>query len=235
MKRIITTSLLLLTIAAVASRTATAQSEPQTKLVQFQMVLLKRGPNWTAANSASSETRNRHHSFFEELITSGKAVIGGPVTEESELVGLYVLRVKTADEAKAVAAEDPLVKGGYVTAEIHPWWSEEVMKKPILPLKNMTTAYLGLLMRGDKWTPEKTPQTEALQAAHLANIRRLADTKKLVVAGPFGDDGRLRGIFVFKVSSIEEAKGLAATDPAVQAGRLVIDMHSWSVPEGILP
>jgi uncharacterized protein YciI len=59
--------------------------------------------------------------------------------------------------------------------------------------------------------------------------------KKLVVAGPFGDDGNLRGIFVFKVASLDEAKALAETDPAVIAGRLAIDMHPWLVPEGILP
>jgi len=59
--------------------------------------------------------------------------------------------------------------------------------------------------------------------------------KKLVVAGPFGDNGRLRGIFVFKVNSIDEARSLAATDPAVQAGRLALQIHPWTVPEGILP
>ena len=59
--------------------------------------------------------------------------------------------------------------------------------------------------------------------------------KKLVVAGPFGDDTALRGVFVFKVASIDEARALAETDPAVQAGRLVIEMHPWLVPEGILP
>jgi uncharacterized protein YciI len=126
------------------------------------------------------------------------------------------------------------VKAGFFVAEMHPWWSEDVMKKPSTPVK-LTTAYLALLTRGAKWTPEKTPATEELQKAHIANIVRLADLKKLVVAGPFGDNGQLRGIFVFKVASIEEARALTETDPAVQAGRLAIDLHPWMVPEGVLP
>jgi uncharacterized protein YciI len=59
--------------------------------------------------------------------------------------------------------------------------------------------------------------------------------KKLVVAGPFGDKGTLRGIFVFRVGSLDEARKLSETDPAVQAGRLALDIHPWLVPEGILP
>ena len=69
----------------------------------------------------------------------------------------------------------------------------------------------------------------------MDNINRLAETKKLVVAGPFGDNGTLRGIFVFKVASLAEAQALAETDPAVKAGRLALDIHPWLVPEGILP
>ena len=84
-------------------------------------------------------------------------------------------------------------------------------------------------------TPEKTPATEEIQKGHMANINRLAEMKKLIAAGPFGDDGRLRGIFVFRVESLEEAKNLTAGDPAVQAGRLAMDIHTWMVPEGILP
>ncbi|MGI8836442.1 MAG: YciI family protein [Pyrinomonadaceae bacterium] len=165
---------------------------------------------------------------------SGKAVIAGRLDDDGEIRGVYVLRAKSAAEAKEWAENSPVVKSGQIIVEMHPWWSEDVMKKTTTPEKS-TRAYLGLLFRGDKWTPEKTPATEELQRAHLANIGRLEKLNKLVVAGPFGDNTPLRGIFVFRVASIDEARELAATDPAVQAGRLKIEMHPWIVPEGILP
>ena len=66
-----------------------------------------------------------------------------------------------------------------------------------------------------------------LQKAHLANIRRLAGIGKLALAGPFLDDGELRGIYIFAVDTVEEARELTATDPAVQAGSLEMEMHPW--------
>ena len=99
----------------------------------------------------------------------------------------------------------------------------------------MATYYLGLLSRGPQWTPEVTPATQKLFAAHLANIQRLIASGKLVVAGPILDDSGLSGIFVFKVDSLKEAEALAATDPAVQAGRLTVAVHPWAVEKGVLP
>jgi len=66
-----------------------------------------------------------------------------------------------------------------------------------------------------------------LQRAHMDNIKRLADDKKLIVAGPFLDTGDLRGIFIFNVETIEEAEALTNTDPAIKAGRLVMELHLW--------
>jgi uncharacterized protein len=66
-----------------------------------------------------------------------------------------------------------------------------------------------------------------LQRAHLDNINRLAKAGKLVVAGPFLDAGDIRGIYIFNVETIEEAEALTKTDPAIQAGRLVMELHPW--------
>jgi hypothetical protein len=49
----------------------------------------------------------------------------------------------------------------------------------------------------------------------------------LILAGPFLDDQQLRGIFLFTVESVEEARLLTATDPAVKPGSLGMELHPW--------
>jgi uncharacterized protein len=226
---------LLLSLIAAFSTAAQEKTEPQFKLVEFHMALLKFGPAVKNADqNQMKEIHQQQRSYFEELVKSGKAVLGGPFSDEGDVKGVYVFRAKNAEEARGWAEADPAVKAGYLAVEMHPWWSAEVMKPAAQPLK-FTKAYFAFLTRGEKWTPEKTPQSEEIQKAHLANINRLAQMGKLVVAGPFGDNGTLRGVFVFKVASLEEAKELANTDPAVQAGRLALEVRQWLVPEGMLP
>lgn len=69
----------------------------------------------------------------------------------------------------------------------------------------------------------------------MANINAMAKTGKLVIAGPFENGGDYSGVYVFKVGSLDEAKTLAESDPAVKAGRLVAEVHPWRVAEGSLP
>ena len=97
----------------------------------------------------------------------------------------------------------------------------------------MSTYVVGLLYKGPAWTAEKTPETESLQAGHMANINKMAEMGKLMAAGPMGDTGQLRGIFIFRADSIAEVKPLAEADPAIQAGRLKIEYRTWWGQKGI--
>ena len=229
-------TLLLLTSPAVLSQQKPeAKTEPAHKLVEFHMAILKRGPKWTEAETPEAKrVQQEHVKYVISTLDTGKAIIAGPFTDDGEIIGVFVFRASSAAEAKAWAEADPSVAAGQYIVEMHPWWSEDIFSKPAKPMR-IVPVYFAFLTRGEKWTPEKTPATEEIQKGHMANINRLAEMKKLIAAGPFGDDGRLRGIFVFRVSSLEEARALTATDPAVQAGRLAMELHTWMVPEGILP
>src|SRR5262249_43696316 len=69
----------------------------------------------------------------------------------------------------------------------------------------MTTYQVAFLRKGPAWTPGDTPERQKLQEAHLAHIQSMAVSGKLLVAGPFTDDGDLRGMFVFRTDTLEEA------------------------------
>ena len=85
---------------------------------------------------------------------------------------------------------------------------------------------MALLKAGPNRDQDSTTAAE-LQQAHMANIARMAEEGMLVLAGPFLDDGALRGIYVFNVATVEEARALTETDPAIQAGRLEMELHPW--------
>lgn len=100
---------------------------------------------------------------------------------------------------------------------------------------DMVTYYIGFLTRGPAWTPGQTEETRKIQDGHMAHMRKTHEAGKLIVAGPIGDDGDLRGILVYRTGSLEEAKTLAEADPAVVAGRLKVELHPWLVQKGVLP
>ncbi|GAB4232937.1 MAG: hypothetical protein Tsb0034_05940 [Ekhidna sp.] len=82
------------------------------------------------------------------------------------------------------------------------------------------------LKEGPNRTQDSTEAAQ-LQRAHLDNIKRMAEAGKLVLAGPFMDDHEVKGIYIFAVSSLEEAEELTNSDPAIQAGSLVMELHPW--------
>lgn len=92
----------------------------------------------------------------------------------------------------------------------------------------MKTYVMAFLKRGPN--RDRTPEESArLQRAHLDNISRLAKEGKLIIAGPFysSPEDELRGMYIFDVETIEEAEALTSTDPAIQAGSLVMDLKKW--------
>jgi acetyl esterase len=98
---------------------------------------------------------------------------------------------------------------------------------------DMTNYVVGFLRKGPNSGSGDAAETQKLMEGHMANIRKMAAGGKLAVAGPFTDNGDLRGMFIFKNTTLEEAKALVAADPAVKAGRFVLELHPWYSAAGL--
>lgn len=209
------------------------QETPKYDMGKIQLVFLSLSPEWKTSGPAR-QVMKEHRAFVESLMKEGRVAISGEVPGEGELREIMVIKTESLEEARQAAQSLPAVKAGMLKAEVLSWYAaRNYITPPEMPLTPSSYVF-GLLVRGPKWTAAETEETKRLQEGHMANINRLAEAGKLVLAGPFFDGGDRRGVFIFKVDTVEEAQALTETDPAVKAGRLKIELHRWAVPKGTL-
>lgn len=94
--------------------------------------------------------------------------------------------------------------------------------------------YVMAFLKSGPNPSEDAERARELQAAHLANIRRMAEAGQLVLAGPFMDGGDVRGIYLFATDDIEQAREWTRTDPAIEAGALAMELRPWYGSAAIL-
>jgi uncharacterized protein YciI len=108
-----------------------------------------------------------------------------------------------------------------------PAFDAELAKKTGADEHGMRSYVLVILRTGPKRMPDGAGR-DAMFAGHFANMDRLAKEGKLALAGPFAEDpDGWRGLFVFAVKDIDEAKALTETDPVIANGEMVADYHAW--------
>ena len=108
----------------------------------------------------------------------------------------------------------------------------------VAPGVELRSYYFGLIKRGPAYTSKRSAEGLRVGLAHLKNIDDLIAADKMVLAGPFETpadegEGALAGLFIYDVETEAEAIELAASDPAVVAGRLTIEILTWYGPKGI--
>ena len=141
----------------------------------------------------------------------------------------------SVEAAEKIMQRHPGVQRGRLEAEIHPWWAAKgILQKPS-SLTQTSAATLGLLKRPVDAPDFTEAELEKMQAGHLANIGKMAEEGHLVIAGPMGTDGTLRGILVFRIADQERIAAMVAKDPSVAANRLEVELYEWSLPQGTLP
>lgn len=109
----------------------------------------------------------------------------------------------------------------------NPNYDEELATKLGADDYGMKKFVFVMLKTGSNESTDKALRDSCF-AGHMANIGRLVEEKKLIVAGPmFKNDKNYRGIFILDVPTLEEAETLLQTDPAIKAEFLEPELYNW--------
>jgi uncharacterized protein len=225
----------MIPIALLLATLAAAPQEQTTPMTTYQMVFLNKGPNYDAASKSAGarQMQQDHLAGLVALNARRVNLLFGPLLDDNDLRGILVLDVPTAEAAAKALADDPYVKAGAMTVTVRPWLGPKDFFNPPVEGQQLESLILGFLVRGSNASQTGDAAAET-QKGHLAYMSRLHQQGKLLVAGPFMDDAPARGIVIYRVATVDEAKALAADDPAVKAGRLVLEAHRWMTFKGIL-
>ncbi len=147
---------------------------------------------------------------------------GGRVTD-------YEGRPLVVETGEIVATNGPLHDAMLRVLEVRSAWEPGGPPPP----ERMRAYVVGFLHRAPAPPALSGTESDALQKAHLGYLAGLLREGKLLLSGPFLDDGDLRGVCLFAVETIEEARALGEADPAVRAGRLRCEYRRWYGPRDI--
>ena len=222
---------LLVSLAALAPRAPAQDATPQMKT--YQMIFLRKAPHPPAGAAATPELQKAHVDRLLQLSARRVNLLSGPFLDDTDLRGIVVLDVPDAPSALKIFADDAYVKAGLLLAEVKPWLGpRDGFGLPAEP-QELEHLVFGFLMSGPHRNQSEAEAAE-IQKGHLAYLAELHKQGKLVTAGPFLDESDWRGVVIYRVATVEEANQLAAGDPAVKAGRLILDAHPWMTLKGML-
>jgi uncharacterized protein YciI len=109
----------------------------------------------------------------------------------------------------------------------NPNYDAELAKKLNADEYGMKNYVLVILKTGENKTTDKE-ELNKLFRGHMENMQRLVKEGKLIVAGPFGENNLTwRGLFILDVKTVEEAREITQTDPAIKAKLFDVDLVPW--------
>jgi uncharacterized protein YciI len=109
---------------------------PSQAMQQYSVVLMRRGNRWSDKAGDATDLVKQHAAFVKSMTERGNIAVAGlfPVSDPGDLLGVTISRVGAEQTAKMMD-EDPLVNGGVLKPEIHPWITAEGMLAAGQPMK----------------------------------------------------------------------------------------------------
>jgi len=220
-----------------------SEEEQAPEMRTFQLVLVRPEPEFRDSD-ARSERMAKHRMdriktagglYLDNLVKDQVALVAGPLPHNDDIQQIAILDRESIKDAEFVFQQSPAVTTGRLKLEIYNLTAEEgVLRRPKDPFSSRL-AQIGLLYvpdRAPKYSPEEMAEIEAGHRAHLEKMREMGE---LVIAGELDKGDDLRGVLIFRARTAERIEELAGQDPAIKAGRLRLELHTWEVAVGSWP
>jgi uncharacterized protein YciI len=96
----------------------------------YILVILKTGSNQTTDRDFISKCFRGHMENIGRLVEEGKLIVAGPLGKNDKTYrGIFILDVKTIEEAQSLLQTDMAIKEGLLDAELYPWYGSAALSE----------------------------------------------------------------------------------------------------------
>ena len=94
----------------------------------YMLVILKTGSNKTTDKPFIDSCFRGHMENIGRMVDANKLIVAGPLGKnENSYRGIFILNVKTVEEANSLLESDPAVKENLLAAEIYKWYGSAAL------------------------------------------------------------------------------------------------------------
>src|SRR5215207_5457941 len=121
--------------AATADVVAPPSAQGKLEMRSYFLVLLRRGPTWTAEKTPETKRIfEGHMANIEAMGKSGKLLIAGPMdadpADKTAVAGLFLFDVATKEEVVELMKGDPAIEAKRLVPEILSWYGPANLTYP---------------------------------------------------------------------------------------------------------
>jgi uncharacterized protein YciI len=94
----------------------------------YIMVILKTGENRSLNEKTQDSLFNGHLENIKRLVNEGKLIVAGPMSKNTRnYEGIFILNVKTTNEAQKLLDTDPAIKFKLLDTELYGWYGSAAL------------------------------------------------------------------------------------------------------------
>ena len=101
----------------------TTDTTPVYEMKQYWLVLLFSGGVRSQDTATAARIQKAHINNIERLAAQGKIIMAGPMGDNTNLRGIFVMDGKDSTEIASHIKTDSAIITGRLRFEIHPWWT----------------------------------------------------------------------------------------------------------------